>query len=119
MTGSALTLYRNYPQLSYDILKEVNFPSPVEYIVLQHREYFDGSGFPQGLQGADIVLEARILAVAAAIEDFTCRRPLQEALPFSEALEKVSSQSGSKYDPNVVAACLTLFNEKCFKMSSE
>ena len=117
LTGSKLTMYRNYPQLSYDILKEVDFPSPVAYIVLEHRECFDGSGFPQGLQGADIVLEARILAVADAIEDLTCQRTFRNAFPLSEALEEVSSHSGSEYDPNVVAACLRLFNEKGYKMS--
>lgn len=116
LTGSKLTMYRNYPQLSYDILKEVDFPSPVAYIVLEHRECFDGSGFPQGLQGADIILEARILAVAEAIEDLTCQRTFRNALPLSEALEEVSSHSGSKYDPNVVAACLRLFNEKDYKI---
>ncbi len=117
LSGSRLTMYRNYPQLSYDIIKEVDFPSPVKYIVLEHRECFDGSGFPQGLQGAEIVLEARILAVADAIEDLTCQRTFRNAFSLSEALEVVSSHSGSKYDPNVVAACLRLFNEKGYKMS--
>ncbi len=117
LTGSKLTMYRNYPQLSYDILKEVDFPSPVAYIVLEHRECFDGSGFPQGLRGAEIVLEARILAVADAIEDLTCERTFRNAFPLREALEEVSSHSGSRYDPNVVAACLSLFHEKGYKMS--
>lgn len=117
LTGPRLTMYRNYPQLAYDILKEVDFPSPVGYIVLEHRECFDGSGFPQGLRGADIVLEARILAVADAIEDFTCPRTFRKAFPLNEALEEVSSQSGSSYDPDVVAACLKLFNEKGYVMS--
>ncbi len=116
LTGRKLTMYRNYPQLSYEILKEVDFPSPVAYIVLEHRECFDGSGFPQGLRGPDIVLEARILAVAVAIEDLTCQQTFRDAFPLSEALEEVSSQSGSKYDSNVVAACLRLFNEKGYEM---
>ncbi len=116
LTGSKLTMYRKYPQLSYDILKEVDFPSPVEYIVLEHRESYDGSGFPQGLRGVDIVLEARILAVADAIEDLTSQRTFRNAVPLSEALEEVSSHSGSRYDPDVVAACLRLFNEKGYKM---
>ena len=117
LTGSKLNRYRNYPQLSYDILKEVDFPSPVKYIVLEHRECFDGSGFPQGLRGVEIVLEARILAVADAIEDLTCQRTFRNAFPLSEALEEVSSHSGSRYDPNVVTACLRLFNEKGYKMN--
>lgn len=117
LTGSELNRYRNYPQLSYDILKEVDFPSPVKYIVLEHRECFDGSGFPQGLRGAEIVLEARILAVADAIEDLTCQRTFRKAFPLNEALEEISSHRGSKYDPNVVTACLRLFNEKGYKMN--
>jgi HD-GYP domain-containing protein (c-di-GMP phosphodiesterase class II) len=116
LTGLKLTMYRAYPQSSYDILKEVDFPWPVANIVLQHRECFDGSGFPQGIKGDDILIEARILAAADAIEDLTSHRAFRNAFPLSEALEAVSSHSGSKYDPNVVAAGLRLFKEKGYKM---
>ena len=116
LSEPSLTLYRNYPQSSYDILKEVDFPWPIAKITLQHRECFDGSGFPQGIKGEDILTEARILAVADAIEDLTSRRAFRKAFPLSEALEEISSHSGSKYDPKVAAACLKLFNEKGYKM---
>jgi putative two-component system response regulator len=115
LTGLKLNMYRNYPQLSYDILKEVDFPWPVANIVLQHRECFDGSGFPQGIKGEDILIEAKILAVADAIEDLTSHRAFRNAFPISEALEKVSSDSGSGYDPGVVDVCLRLFREKGFQ----
>ena len=116
LTGTSLTLYRNYPRLSYDILEEVDFPWPVTDIVLQHRECWDGSGFPQGIKGADILIEARILAVADALEDYTSHRSYRNASPVTEALEEISSHSGTKYDPDVVAACLRLFKEKGYKM---
>ena len=116
LTESSLTLYHNYPQLSYDILKEIDFPWPIAKITLQHRECFDGSGFPQGIRGEDVLIEARILAVADALEDLTSHRAYRKAFPLSEALEEILSHSGSKYDPEVVAACLRLFNKKGYKM---
>ncbi len=116
LSEPSLAQYRNYPKLSNDILKEVDFPWPIASIALQHKECFDGSGFPQGIKGDDIITEARILAVADVIEDLTSRRAFRKAFPLSEALEEISSQSGSKYDPKVAAACLKLFNEKGYKM---
>ncbi len=116
LSGSSLTLYCNYPQLSFDLLKEVDFPWPIANIALQHRECFDGSGFPYGIKGEDILIEARILAVADAIEDLTSHRVFRNAFLLGEALEEVSSHSGSKYDPKVVTACLRLFNKKGYKM---
>jgi HD-GYP domain-containing protein (c-di-GMP phosphodiesterase class II) len=118
LTGHSLTLYRNYPQLSYDILKEVNFPWPIADIVLQHCECLDGSGFPRGLRGDQILIEARVLSVAVALEDLTSNRRYRAAFLLNEALETISSHSGSKYDPDVVAACLRLFKEKDYKMEN-
>ena len=115
LTGHKLTLYRNYPQLSYDILEAVNFPCPIADIVLQHRECFDGSGYPRGIKGVNILIEARILAVALAIEDLTSNRTLRKAFPLKQAFDEISAHSGSQYDPDVVDACLRLFNEKGYK----
>ena len=75
--------------LSYDILKEVDFPWPVADIVLQHRECYDGSGFPNGVKGDNILLRSRILAVAHAIEDLTSHRSFRNAFPLNEALEEI------------------------------
>jgi len=116
LTGHSLTLYRNYPQLSYDILKEVNFLWPIADIALQHRECYDGSGFPRGIKGADILIEARILAVAHALEELTSRRAYRDAFPLKQALDEISAHRGSQYDPDVVDACLRLFNDKGYKM---
>lgn len=116
MTVYGLTFYQTYPQLSHDILKGVDFPWPVADIVLQHRECLDGSGFPHGVKGEDILIEARILGVADAIEDLTCHRAFRNAFPVNEALEEISSHSGTRHEPEVVAACLRLFKEKGYKM---
>jgi putative two-component system response regulator len=116
LTGLMLTLYRKYPQYSYDILEAVDFPWPIADIVLQHREFFDGSGFPRGIKGENILIEARILAVAVAIEDLTSHRAFRNAFPLQQALDEVSAHRGSQYDPDVVDACLRLFYEKGYKM---
>lgn len=116
LEGTKSDLYHDYPQNGHDILKKIEFLWPIADIVLQHRECFDGSGFPQGLKGADILIETRVLAVADALEDLMTHRSFRNAFPLIEALENISSNSGSKYDPNVVDACLKLFKEKGYKM---
>ena len=115
LTGLELNIFNTYPQLSYDILKDVDFPWPVADIVLQHRECYDGSGFPNGVKGENILLRSRILAVAHAIEDLTSHRSFRNAFPLHEALEEISSNSGSQFDPKVVDACLSLMREKGFQ----
>jgi HD-GYP domain-containing protein (c-di-GMP phosphodiesterase class II) len=116
LTGRKLALYRNYPQLSYDILEAVDFPWPIDDIVLQHRECFDGSGYPRGIKREDILIEARMLAVAVAIEDLTSHRIFREAFTLKQAFVEISEHRGSQYDPNVVDACLRLFKEKSYKI---
>jgi len=115
LEGLKLTMYRGYPQTGHDALKKIEFPWPIADIILQHRECFDGSGFPRGLKGADILIEARVLAVADAIEDLTVHRSYRNALPTDEALTVLSSHSGSLYDPDVVNVCQRLINEKGYK----
>jgi putative two-component system response regulator len=112
LAGDRLSLYRNYPQLSYAILAGVDFPWPIADIVLQHRECFDGAGWPQGIKGEDILIEARILAVAVAIEELTSRRIFRKAFSLKQAFDEISAHRGSQYDPDVVDGCLRLFNEK-------
>jgi response regulator RpfG family c-di-GMP phosphodiesterase len=112
LTGHSLTMYRNYPQISYDILAKVDFPWPVADIVMQHCECYDGSGFPRGIKGNDILIEARILAVAHALEDLTSNMAFREAFPLKQALDEIKVHRASKYDPDIVDACLRLFGEK-------
>jgi len=116
LEGLKLTMYQSYPEAAYDTLKKIECIWPLAYIVLQHRECYDGSGFPRGIKGAAILIEARILAVAHALEDLTTHRSYRNAFPLNEALETISSHSSTKYDPDVVAACLRIFNEKGYTM---
>jgi hypothetical protein len=118
LEGLKLTMYQGHPQAGHDALKKIEFPWPIAETILQHRECYDGSGFPQGIRGEVILIEARILAVAAALEDLTTHKSFRSAFPLSAALDKISSESGSKYDPEVVAACLRLFREKGYQLNS-
>ncbi len=101
--------------MGHDILKSVEFPWPVANIVLQHHERMNGSGYPNGLKGKDILLEARILSVADVVEAMASYRPYREALGVDKALEEISKNRGTLYDPQVVDVCLKLFKEKGFK----
>jgi PAS domain S-box-containing protein len=108
-----------HPQVAYDILKSVEFPYPVAQIVLQHHERMDGSGYPWQLKGKEILLEARILAVADVVEAIASHRPYRPALGMDKALEEISRNKGTLYDSKVVDACLKLFKEKGFKFSNK
>jgi putative two-component system response regulator len=116
LEGVNLDIYQAYPRIGYDILNKVEFPWPIAETVLQHRECFDGSGFPGGLKGGDILLEARILAVADAVASITSHRTYRPALEMHKALEEMTNHKGILYDPDVLDACLRLFHEKGYKM---
>ena len=115
LAGVEFDLIKTHPEAGYSILKTIEFPWPVAQIVLQHHERMDGSGYPAGLSGDDILLEARILGVADVVEAMASHRPYRPALGINKALEEISQKSGSLYDPEVVDACLKLFAEKKFK----
>lgn len=110
-----MALVRNHARASYDILKMVDFPWPVSPIILQHHERLDGSGYPAGLKGEEILLEAKILAVADVVEAMASHRPYRPALGIEKALEEIYRFKGILYDPEVVEACIRLFSEKNFK----
>jgi PAS domain S-box-containing protein len=109
-------MVKMHSQAGYDILKTVEFPWPVAQIVLQHHERLDGSGYPQGLSGEDILLESKILAVADVVEAMASHRPYRPSLGMGQALDEISKKSGILYDPKVVDACFRLFYEKEFKL---
>lgn len=117
LEGTKLALYKGYPTKGYNMLKQIDFPWPIADIILQHCEHFDGAGFPKGIKGKDILIEARILAVAAALGDLTSHRSFRNALTIEAALEEISKQKGTSFDPEVVDACLRIFNEKGYKLS--
>jgi PAS domain S-box-containing protein len=114
LTEIQYDMVKMHPQASYDILKGIKFPWAVAQIALQHHERMDGSGYPQGLAGEEILLEARILAVANVVEAMTSHRPYRPAHDITETLQEISQKKGVFYDPDVVDACLKLFNEKRF-----
>jgi putative nucleotidyltransferase with HDIG domain len=99
-------IIKMHPQVGYDILKDIQFPWPVAEIVRQHQERFDGSGYPQGLKNREILLEARILAVADVVEAMSSHRPYRPSLGMAVAGEEISKNRSIHYDPEVVDACL-------------
>lgn len=112
LTEYEFNIVKFHSQVSYDILKEVDFPWPVALAVLQHHEKMDGSGYPHGLQGEDIIMPARILTVADVVEAMASHRPYRPALGIDRAIEEVVKKRGILYDHKVVDACLKVLREK-------
>lgn len=98
-----------------DILKSIDFPYPIARIVLQHHERLNGTGYPHKIKGDEIILEAKIIGIADVVEAMSSHRPYRPALGIDRALEEISQNKGTLYDPEVVDACLKLFKEKRFK----
>jgi HD-GYP domain-containing protein (c-di-GMP phosphodiesterase class II) len=106
---------RAHAQLGSDLLMRMAFPPPIPEIVLQHHERLDGSGYPQGLSGDDILLESRILAVADVVEAMSLGRSYRDGLGVAKALQDISWNKGILYDTDVVEACLKLFTERGYR----
>ncbi|MBL7213110.1 MAG: HD-GYP domain-containing protein [Desulfobacteraceae bacterium] len=113
-----LELFKPHAEMGYKILKPIGFPWPIAQVVLQHHERMDGSGYPRGLAGEEIVMEARILGVADTVEAMASDRPYRPALGIDKALEEIQRHRGVLYDPAVVDACLKLFTEKGFEFTA-
>ncbi|MFP4086920.1 MAG: HD domain-containing phosphohydrolase [Desulfobacteraceae bacterium] len=111
-------LIKTHPQVGYDILKEIEFPWPIAQMVYQHHEKMDGSGYPRGLGGEDILLEARILCVADVVEAMASHRPYRPAIGLDQALAEIEANAGILYDPEAVKACLALFRQKGFSLET-
>jgi putative two-component system response regulator len=116
LTDLEMRLIRTHSDAGHGILKGIDFPWPVAQIVLQHHERLDGSGYPQGLSGEAIMLEARVIAVADVVDAIASHRPYRPALGLDYALEEISRQRDTLYDPSVVDACLKLFREDGFRL---
>jgi len=115
LSEAEFSLVRMHCQTGFDILNEIDFPWPVARIVLEHHERLDGSGYPRGLRGDEVLQESRILGVADVVEAMSSHRPYRSALGLPAALEEISDHRGVTYDPKVVDACVTLFNCNCFQ----
>lgn len=107
-----LALIRRHPQIGYEIVKNIDFGWPVEDIVHQHHERFDGSGYPQGLKGNEICLEARIVAVADVIESMATNRPYRPSIPWNTVVAEITNGRGTLFDPDVVDAALMVLKSE-------
>jgi HD-GYP domain-containing protein (c-di-GMP phosphodiesterase class II) len=96
------------------VLKKFKFPWPVAQAILQHHERLNGSGYPEGISGDEILIEAKIIGVADVVEAMSSHRPYRPALGIDKALEEISQNKGVLYDTEIVDTCLKLFNEKGF-----
>ncbi|PKL16827.1 MAG: hypothetical protein CVV49_14170 [Spirochaetae bacterium HGW-Spirochaetae-5] len=110
----ALMVIKTHPRIGFEILKDIEFPWPIASIVLQHHERIDGCGYPYGLEGDEIMLEAKILCVADVVEAMITNRPYRISPGVEEALDEIQKYRGIKYESFVVDACLSLFLEDGF-----
>jgi len=114
LTDLEFGLIKAHAKSGYDILNNIEFPWPIARIVLEHHERMNGSGYPNGLTGDQILPESRIMAVADVVEAMATHRPYRPAMGLDEALEEITINKGLLYDPEAVDACLRLFREKGF-----
>ena len=112
LTEVEISMIRIHPRSAFEILRQVDFPWPIAQTVLQHHERINGTGYPQGLYGPNILLEAKILGVADVVDAMCSHRPYRPALGIDKALAEISKNRGILYDPAVVDACLQYFQEK-------
>ncbi|MDE2360212.1 MAG: GAF domain-containing protein [Betaproteobacteria bacterium] len=116
LTPVEYALVKGHAQAGYDILKDVAFPWPIATVVWQHHERCDGSGYPQGLKGDEILLESRIIAVADVVEAMASHRPYRPTRGLDVTLQEIERGRGTLYDAAVVDACLTLFRTRGFSL---
>ena len=119
LTNLEFSLIKEHSQKGFEILKDVESPWPLAQIVYQHHERMDGSGYPRQLKGKDIIIEARILAVADVVEAMASHRPYRPSLGLNSALAEIENNKGTIYDTDAVDACLKLFREKGFQLEGE
>jgi HD-GYP domain-containing protein (c-di-GMP phosphodiesterase class II) len=116
LTALEFSLIKTHSQSGYDILKDIDFPWPVARIVLEHHERMNGSGYPNGLTGDNLLMESRILSVADVVESMGSHRPYRPSLGIEAALEEIEKNRGTLYDNTVADACLRLFREKGYQL---
>lgn len=117
ISRSEFSLIKDHPQTGYDILKDIDFNTPVADIVLQHHERLDGSGYPFGLDGDDILIEAKVIGVADVIEAMASHRPYRPALGIDIAIDEIKNNRSVIYAPEVVDAAVNLFSDSDYKIA--
>ena len=119
LTENEMGIIKTHPQIGYDILKEIEFAWPIAQTVYQHHERLDGSGYPRGLSGEDILIEARILSVADVVEAMSSFRPYRVPPGIDAALTEIMQNKRILYDPFVVDACLACFRDGGFEFGEK
>jgi len=119
ITEAEFNMIKSHPRIAYDILKTIDFPWPIADIVLQHHERINGSGYPSGLSGDEILLSAKILAVADVVEAMVSHRPYRPAPGLDAALEEIKKNKGILYDTKVADICLRMFKKRRHKLLNE
>jgi PAS domain S-box-containing protein/putative nucleotidyltransferase with HDIG domain len=117
LTNLEFSLIKEHSQIGYEMLKNVESPWPLAQIVYQHHERMDGSGYPRNLKGDEILMEARIMAVADVVEAMASHRPYRPSLGIDAALVEIEKNKGTQYDNTVADACLRLFREKGYQLT--
>jgi len=117
LTDIEYLFIKTHPAAGYDILKIIPFEAPIAEIVLQHHERLDGSGYPRGLEGKDILGLAKVLAVADVVEAMVSHRPYRPAMTIDQAMEEIQGNAGRLYDPVVVEACAGIFRNNSFSFN--
>jgi HD-GYP domain-containing protein (c-di-GMP phosphodiesterase class II) len=116
LSNTELNLIKQHSESGYGILKDIDFIWPVAQMVRQHHERIDGSGYPRALKGEEILIEARILAVADVVEAMASPRPYRPALGIDAALEEIEKNKDLLYDSHVVDTCLRVFRENGYQI---
>jgi HD-GYP domain-containing protein (c-di-GMP phosphodiesterase class II) len=115
LSPAEFEIIKSHPEAGHLIVADVPFPWPVAQIILQHHERLDGSGYPNGLTGTDILFGSRIVAVADVVSAMSARRPYRPAIGLAKALTEIEINQNQLYDATVVDACLRLFRERRFE----
>jgi len=119
LNPSEWNIVQMHAQIGHDILSPIAFAFPIHAIVLQHHERIDGSGYPLGLKGPEILIQAKIIAVADVVEAIAHHRPYRPAKGMDEALIELKANSGIKYDEQVASTALALLTEKSFAFDKQ
>ena len=115
LSSNEFGLIKEHPTIGFNILKDVSFPWPIAKIIVQHHERIDGSGYPSGLKGDDILMESKILGVADVVEAMASHRPYRAALGIEAALSEITAQRGVTLDAEAVDACLRIFKDQGYE----
>jgi putative two-component system response regulator len=105
-------IIKQHPRIGYEIIKDIEFNQPISVMVIQHHERLNGTGYPAGLKADEIILEAKILAVADVVEAMTSHRPYRVSLGIDRAIEEIARNKGILYDSQIVEACIDFLKEK-------